>query len=43
MLRTSAAGYVFASQACLDVGGNLVLYKSFDEQLLVERYFSRTR
>ena len=43
MLRTAAAGYVLASQTCLDIGGSLVLYKSFDEQLLVERYFGRTR
>jgi hypothetical protein len=43
MLRTSALGYVGASQACINAGGNLVLYKSFDEQLLVERYLGRTK
>jgi hypothetical protein len=43
MLRTSSAGYISASQACINIGGALVMYKDLDEQLLVERYFSRTR
>jgi hypothetical protein len=43
MLRTSSAGYTTASQACINIGGVLVMFKDIDEQLLVERYFRRTR
>jgi hypothetical protein len=43
LLLTRAVSWFSASQSCSNVGGNLVLYKSHDEQLLVERYFGRTK
>lgn len=43
LLRTTSASFLSANQYCTNVGGSLVMPKSMDEQMLMERYFGRTR
>ncbi len=43
LLRTTSATFLTANQMCLNAGGSLAMPKSLDEQLMIERYFGRTR
>ena len=43
LLRTTSATFLSANQYCLNAGGSLAMPKTLDEQLMIERYFGRTR